>query len=209
MRRQQKARRANGACRVFLDTKYWIRLRNHLLHRTDDPGARAIYDALSLGAQAGLLVIPVTDSLVVELLRQGDPASRTFTASLVDLLTDGIALVGYEYRVALEFRHWLTKNDALCPSELVWTGVMHVLGDMHFRTGFLSDEDENMLAKANHDLGDHVRLRDMVAALPANTASASRMASVVAALNTNKNSAHDPTRAFDQLLDLKQANEAG
>src|SRR5262245_52748773 len=94
-RRIELASRVNGRSRVYLDTKYWIRLRDHVLGKDSNAGAAAIHAALTKSVQQGRVVIPATDSLISEVLQQDDRNSRDATAKLIDDLTRGIAIVGF------------------------------------------------------------------------------------------------------------------
>ena len=93
---------------VYLDTKYWILLRN--ADRQSGRQAASSTELLRLlrkGAADGTLFVPVSEAVVLELLKQDDPSSRLATAALIDELSRGVTLMQEERRIATEIAHFV------------------------------------------------------------------------------------------------------
>jgi hypothetical protein len=126
---------------IYLDTNFWIALRqaagNANTNRTD----LALLDALRRNVASGKVLCPISASTFFELLKQGNPTSRLSTGSLIDELSRGIALRYEEERIKIEVSYLLFAKgtaESLHPLEhLVWCKLSYVLGFTHpTETGF-------------------------------------------------------------------------
>ncbi len=120
---------------IYLDTRYWITLRDVQLGRPRTSVDRELLTTLTNLVKAGKVICPINANLFAELLKQRDDKTRMATAQLIDELSLGVALQPEEERIGTEIHHCalltLTHPSAgaLEPlNRLVWTSVSYVLG---------------------------------------------------------------------------------
>jgi hypothetical protein len=120
---------------VYLDTRFWIHLRDAALGRADRAEYVELLEVLRTGVSDGRVFCPVNWASLVELLKQSDPASRQATAALVDELGQGVALCDEPQRIATELSYSLHRHGQhgnLHPlAHLVWVRVPYVFGISH------------------------------------------------------------------------------
>lgn len=118
---------------VYLDTRFWILLRDVALGRPRDSLHEQILGRLRELIADGKVICPINADTLAELLKQRDPATRLATATLIDELSLGAALQSSEERVRTELMHCVQLSvrgpATLEPLErLVWTSPAYVLG---------------------------------------------------------------------------------
>lgn len=118
---------------VYLDTRFWILLRDVSLGRPKDELHTQILGRLRELIDAGKVICPINADTLAELLKQRDPTTRLATAKLIDELSLGAALQSAEERVRTELMHCVQLSlrgaAVLEPLEqLVWTSPSYVLG---------------------------------------------------------------------------------
>jgi hypothetical protein len=127
---------ASSVCRsrrkLYLDTRYWVFLREAAIGRPNKPEHAAILTVLREKVATGLAVCPVSDVAFMELTSQTDDNTRAATARLWDELSLGIALESERTRVRTELDHFLSFPELeAAPGalrELVWTRPCFILG---------------------------------------------------------------------------------
>ena len=129
-----------GRNAIYLDMKFWILLREADRHAGTASTAKLL-DYLRKGTAKGALFCPISESTFLELMKQADQVSRLATASLIDELSLGIALIEQDLRLETEIAYWMRSISGytnLPPLEhLVWHKLSHVLGVRHpTKTGF-------------------------------------------------------------------------
>ncbi|HJP93521.1 MAG TPA: hypothetical protein VJ875_16295 [Pyrinomonadaceae bacterium] len=118
---------------VYLDTRFWILLRDACLGRGKDSVHQKMLDQLRLLVASGKVICPINANTLVELLKQRDQTTRLATAKLIDELSLGVALQSEAERTGTELMHCVQLSlrgpAALEPLErLVWTSPAYVLG---------------------------------------------------------------------------------
>jgi hypothetical protein len=118
---------------IYLDTRYWITLRDVQLGRPRTSVDEELLTTLTNLVKADKIICPINANLFAELLKQSDEKTRVATAQLIDELSLGVALQPEEERIGTEIHHCalLSQRDGsvLEPlSPLVWTSVSYVLG---------------------------------------------------------------------------------
>lgn len=119
--------------RVYLDTRFWILMRDVSLGRSKDPLHDLIFTGLRELVAAGKVICPINADTLAELLKQRDATTRMVTAKLIDEFSLGAALQSAEERVRTELAHCVHRSlrgpAALEPLErLVWTSPAYLLG---------------------------------------------------------------------------------
>lgn len=141
--------------RVYLDTKYWVILRDVVLNRSNVLEAPSLLEALRKGVKSKQIICPLSESTFLELMKQNDPATRLASASLVDELSEGVCLRPTMERANLEMQHFLSASlgkGNLPPLEtLVWSKVSYALGVTHPSNSIFPPEVMQAVQKAFFD----------------------------------------------------------
>ena len=87
------ARDVLGKTRIYLDTKYWVLLRDVRLGRPSPSCLADVLAILERLVQNGQAVCPVNADVFFEVQKQKDPATVTATVQLLDDLSQGISLL--------------------------------------------------------------------------------------------------------------------
>src|ERR1700752_4160642 len=119
--------------RIYLDTRYWLFLRDAELDRPKKPVHVEMLDVLRTGVQSGQLLCPIGDSTFFELLKQADAETRLATARLIDTLSLGVVIQNAADRLRMGLVLFLASvigKQAVPgpPVDRVWMKVGHVLG---------------------------------------------------------------------------------
>ena len=122
--------------RVYLDTNYWLFLRDVRDGRPRSSTHRLLYEKLATLVASGRVVCPASDTVIYEVFRQSDPNTRLATATIIDELSGGIALQGTFQRARTEILHFLRSQresqHSLYPlSDWVWTHPCWILGEIY------------------------------------------------------------------------------
>ena len=136
--------------RIYLDTNYWLFVRDAYAGRPRNDTHRLLYEKLLHLVRSGRAVCPATDTVLYEVFRQNELDTRLMTAKIIDELSMGIALEPAEQRVRIEILHFLRlcrqSADTLCTlSDWVWTRSCWVLGEMHPYLPQLQPKDQARL----------------------------------------------------------------
>lgn len=141
--------------RIYLDTKYWLILRDVLLNRSNIPDANTLLEALRKGVQSHRVICPISESTFIELMKQTDPVTRMASAKLVDSLSEGVCLRPTTERACLEIQHLLSstmRKSSPPPLEtLVWSKVSYVLGVQHPINEIFQAHEQQAIQKAFFD----------------------------------------------------------
>jgi hypothetical protein len=119
--------------KVFLDTKYWVILRETHLGIRSDKASTELLKSLSQAVQNGIAICPITEDIFYEIAKRKDEESFRLTIQLIDELSSGICLKSYESRLVGEIQRLiLTLNfpekEWHNVEELVWTKISSILG---------------------------------------------------------------------------------
>jgi hypothetical protein len=117
---------------IYLDTCYWIILRDVLLGSRTDASNVRLLDCLRLQAQKHEVICPISESVFIELLKQQDRRTRRKIAELIDELSFGVTLAPEEERIGTELAHFFYSHDersSIYPLKwLIWSKLSYVLG---------------------------------------------------------------------------------
>ena len=119
--------------KVYLDTKFWILLRDVRLGRSNDPDLILLLDQLQRLVSDEAVVCPLSTEIFREVFRQSDICTLTATVELIDQLSQGVCLLEHTEQVRAEAYHFVRQTTlgtaALHPLEnMVWTRAAYVLG---------------------------------------------------------------------------------
>ncbi|MFA5170248.1 MAG: hypothetical protein WC426_01685 [Sulfuriferula sp.] len=155
-----------GRHKLYLDTRYWIHLRDAAMGRPTHPQHREILDRIRSLVSTGAAICPVSDVAWLELFKQTDPKTRVATADLLDELSLGIAIMTEQERVIAEIEQFITHPDITGPvpilQDRVWTKAGYILGITVPTVNDLSKEYNLLMQKASVDLFWQITHREMI-----------------------------------------------
>jgi hypothetical protein len=70
--------------KVYLDTKYWLLLREDKFSRSHDPVIAKLSELLHEGVRSKRLICPISTDIVLEIFKQSDPVTLGCSVELVD-----------------------------------------------------------------------------------------------------------------------------
>ncbi|WP_372717343.1 hypothetical protein [Novipirellula sp.] len=119
--------------KVYLDTKYWVLLRNVRLGRSNCSDTKELLRVLETGVADGSLICPLNADIYLEVMKQDDEHTLMATARLIDDLSLRVCILPVMQRFEMEFFHFvessLKSRDLVYKlHELVWTRAAYVLG---------------------------------------------------------------------------------
>lgn len=146
----------DGKRAIYLDTKFWIILRDVALGRRTEKGDIRLRELLADSVLRGKAFCPISDSTFAELLKQSDANTRKATATLIAELSDGVTLIPLELRVGTELAHFIhsllgAPSDLFPLKQLVWSKLSYVLGFVHPTMAKLEPESEFVLQREFFD----------------------------------------------------------
>jgi hypothetical protein len=120
---------------VYLDTKYWVNLRDADDGTSKEEVYRELLYLLRRLVASEKVLCPIADAGFIELMRQS-PAKRNATARLMDELGQGVALQLFSERGIREIYDFVERSQAgdvessRRTRNLVWTRVGNVIGEL-------------------------------------------------------------------------------
>jgi hypothetical protein len=152
--------------RIYLDSKYWILLRNAAMGRESSHSIHELLAALREGVSSSRLLCPIGADTFTEILSQTDEFTLMESVRLIDELSQGVAIIFHDERVLLELLAFayagMPGKGSYDPKVRAWTKVAFVLGfRMPGNTPFSRDQEEAM-QKTFLDLTWDASLADMV-----------------------------------------------
>ena len=157
--------------RIYLDTRYWLFLRDAALGRPQKPIHVELLKLLRSGVQSGRLLCPIGDSTFFEILKQADASTRLATADVVDTLSLGVVIQNAADRLQTELVLFLAsvigkQTTPGLPVDRVWMKVGHVLGTPQPVFDGASDVEQLAISKAFFDVMWSVTLGEMLLDTP-------------------------------------------
>ncbi len=153
-----------GRIIVYLDTKFWIILREQ--NKRIDPREKQLLQLVFKLYDVGKCVFPISQITFWEILKQEDKVTLYETVSLIDKLSSGISIINLDERVQLEFSHFFQSkvgNETDNLNELVWSKLAWILG-----LRFLSQLNTEIEQKNFFDLVSKISLSEMLKVIEVN-----------------------------------------
>lgn len=166
-RRLELGRSIKHRKKIYLDTKYWLILRDSKLGRSNHSEVANLLDLLLEGVKSEKLICPISADIFIEILKQRDPATLNCSIKLIDMLSCGVSILGPEERARMELLYFVRKHmsgEESCHSHqiFIWTKTAYVLGFVNPCNTPFSPEDELAMQKALLDQMWIVSLSDMI-----------------------------------------------
>ena len=92
---------------VYMDTKFWLILRDVSLGRIENEIAKKLYETVIKSVESQLCIYPISEDIFLEVIKQEDPATLDETVRLIDLLSLGVSQINFEEKLTLEFKYFL------------------------------------------------------------------------------------------------------
>lgn len=156
-----------GFKKIYLDTKYWILLRDSSLGIGTDPSVKNLLDSLDNGVSSGDLICPIGADTFSEILRQTDETTLLKSVHLIDRLSKGVTILFHEDRFRLEMLCFVYENlfgesSYYPPHVSVWTKLAYILGFFTPANTCFRKDEELAMQKAFLDQMWQTSLADMV-----------------------------------------------
>jgi hypothetical protein len=134
--RQKKlvlAQELRSQTKIYLDTKYWLLLRDARAGRTVHASLPELLARLQSLVQQRHAVCPLNADIFIEVIKQSDRATRNATIQLMDELSRGVTIMPMSERMSLELFHFLEScrvgdNGVEPLSNLIWSKARFILG---------------------------------------------------------------------------------
>lgn len=129
--REKLAHGIAGKRRIYLDTKYWILLRDAALGCPKKASHTEILALLRSLVSCGAAICPLSDAAYIESMQQTDANTRLATATLMDELSCGVAIATEKTRVRLELLNFVVSptSDISSLNNKIWVKTGFVLGE--------------------------------------------------------------------------------
>jgi hypothetical protein len=118
---------------LYLDTKYWILLRDAYIGRSQDPIHAKLLRVIYNKTKSGHIICPGHLPICIEFAKQNDYQTLQKSFEILDLFSNGYCLKSPEDRLTLELFHFfrtktLNEEDCYHPRILAWTKPFHFSG---------------------------------------------------------------------------------
>lgn len=153
--------------KIYLDTKYWLLLRDAAIGRQRDKDITELVGVLQSGVQKRKSICPISQDIFAEVLNQSDEETLSETISLIDLLSRGISILSEQERIGFETLYFIQRtirgeDSVHSPDALVWTKLAYVLGTVHPTSMLFSPQEELTIQKAFFDQMWTISLSQMI-----------------------------------------------
>jgi hypothetical protein len=193
-----------GKTAIYLDTRFWVILREVREGVRTGPGDRKLVYHIERLVESGRAFCPIAEPTFTELMKQGSLDQRVQTARAVDDLSGGVSLLPDTDRMLAEAEHLLLAKllHRASPRPVPWTGLGFVLGSLYPVDTVFSGADECAVQKAVYDRLWEKRLADIVAMLDSDAWSRPDERAVEADRINAANAAHRADMvSFDKVLE--------
>ena len=194
-------------CKIYLDTNFWLRLRDVRLGRNTDSEWVSMLTRLEGLVATNQAVCPLSAETFREVFLQNDLNTLTTTLRLIDQLSRGVCLLDPDERMHAEAYHFVRKSLKIHLSDLsplnhtVWTRAAYVLGMIVPTHPGMDETLELELQKAFFDEMWTRSFEDMINVLGERaTQWAPRMPDMSAQMTADKLSHVDDYSSFQQLF---------
>jgi hypothetical protein len=150
---------------VYLDTKFWIIIRDVSLGRNKNEAENDLYKKIIELAESKKCIFPISQDTFLEVLKQQDKETLKETARLIDSLSKGVSLISLEERIAVEISHFLYEFSELEiyeRKEMVWTKLTYAMGFTTPTNDWIDKTLDEVIQKAFIDQMWSISLLDII-----------------------------------------------
>lgn len=189
---------------VYLDTKFWIIIRDVSIGRRTTKIEKGFYRKVIELEQQGKCIFPINEDIFIEVFKQTDPMTLDETLRLIDLLSKGVSLINLDDRISLEILHFMLKStgsDVYDCNDLIWTKVSYNMGFVTPSNDKLDKATDQLIQKAFIDQMWSISLRDMVKIMRKNGGhKPPKMHSIANSLNEGKFQHTHENSSFQEMF---------
>ena len=197
----------DSVCKIYLDTNFWLRLRDVCLGRNTDTDWCMMRQQLQEMATAKQVVCPLSEETFREVFLQSDSNTLKETLRLIDQLSLGTCLLGPHERMHREAFHFIRRISGINAGELhplnhlVWTRTSFAIGHP---TPMMTNMDEESEFAIQTNFFDYMwkrSLSDMVDVMGDNiTKWDAAMPDMSKQMNEGKSANYGDYRSFQDLF---------
>lgn len=150
---------------VYLDTKFWLLLRDASLHPDRDSKTTNFLKLCVKLVSVKKCIFPISEDTFLEITKQVDLKTLKATARMVDKLSMGISIIGFEERVNTEVIHFIyhtLKKPVFDMSQLVWTKLAYNMEFYTFEHPSLSQSENLVMQKSFLDQMWSISMMEMI-----------------------------------------------
>ena len=192
--------------KIYLDTNFWVRLRDARLGRGTGNDALNLLHILEKLTAKGIAICPISSDTFAEIFKQTDFNTLGVSAQLIDDLSKGVVLLSMKERIDLEVIHFVREKSkgvehVYTLDEMVWTKIAYVFGFCTPTSKALPPDLDCAIQKAFFDqfwvitLADRLEQmgEDVLHRIP-------KLSDISQKLNDGKFSHADECKSFKQLF---------
>ena len=204
--RLKLGREIKSRTKIYLDTNYWVELRNASLGRARNNNFTNLLVLLKDEVKAGNVICPISDEVFYEILLQSDLNTLRASAKLIDELSGGVALLSEDERIKYEVLYFVYttiegKGSVHQPDEFVWTKVAFVYGMQFPNIPNISSEENLVIQKAFFDQMWSISLSEMIDIIKSNeNDNVLKRTDITDKLNRDKVKYAHENKSFKQLF---------
>ncbi|MEI1280239.1 hypothetical protein V6Z05_18045 [Leptospira venezuelensis] len=204
--RMKMSERVKGRKKIYLDTKYWIRLRDVSMGESKSPEDQQIFDLINRLVTNKKIIIPLSSTLYVELFLQKDLSTRKRTAILMDAFSEGIA-IDFDYdlytnEIIYLFTKYSNKEFHIERDNFCWVSIGQIIGQTYLTKSQLDKDQALAFQKTLIDLQSNLKMIDLVDLLENKepTDYASDKVNLASKLNSDKESLNQSKSNFQKIF---------
>ena len=150
---------------IYLDTNFWILLRDANRGK-ERSSSLTLLTLLRRAVKESRVLCPISAASFVELMRQDSLPSRIETAEIIDELSLGVTIVGFDERISVEIelliRSTANLNSRYSIQNAVWRKISYVLGMQNVRNVAIDPKADLAVQKAFFDHMCTISLQDAI-----------------------------------------------
>lgn len=195
--------------RIYLDTKYWIILRDAALGSASTKQAE-IYKKLRRLVQKKTIICPLSPDAFEELIKQGDEKKRLETARVMDELSQQITFISPLNIVGQEILCFIRNCQRMAEGKPLFNAAKYVWTKVPFLFGEVFPYYEALTPSLNEEIGikfyDHLSKYSLVEMLQfLKDIPARNRSSLIFSMNTGK----DQNQQWNNFHDVFMAEVGG
>ncbi len=139
--------------KVYLDTKFWLLIRDAWLGRCRHKSQKDLLDLIIDLTRKNEIICPISEDIFVEIIKQTDATTLKASIELIDNFSNGVTLVSQEERWQTEIMHFIRssvygQNTVHSIDEFVWVKLAYTHGIQNPYFENLSEEQNNVMQKS-------------------------------------------------------------
>jgi len=153
---------------VYLDTKFWVVLRNGFNFPSQYVQEKHLLDLAIMLVESDICVFPISEDVFMEVIKQTDLKTLHRTVSLIDQLSNGVSSINHEERIQLELLHyWYSAQgkEVYAAEDLAWTKLAYTMGSHTFEQTNVPLQEKVLIQKAFTDQMWSISMQDMIATI--------------------------------------------